>query len=69
MNVKIVKTNGEIYETPLSNLENVKRLIKYTDIIYPTEESTGEATEIRTKPETAKVEAKAGVKPKGKGKK
>lgn len=37
MQVQIVRENGEIYETPIENLENVKRLIKYTDIIYPVE--------------------------------
>ncbi len=33
--ITIVKENGEIYETPLENLENVRRLIKIRDIIYP----------------------------------
>jgi hypothetical protein len=58
-NAIIIKENGEQYETPLVNLENVKRLIKYTDIIYPGEKS-----------ETETEERKAPVitKPKGKGK-
>jgi hypothetical protein len=33
--IKIVKENGEIYETPIENLETVRRLIKIKDIIYP----------------------------------
>lgn len=59
-NAIIILENGEQYETPLSNLENVKRLIKYTDIIYPGEESETE-TEVR--------EAPVVTKPKGKGNK
>jgi hypothetical protein len=56
MLVKIVKVDGEVYETPISNLENVKRLIKYTDIIYPGEEEEEKVVKpaIVTKPNNKK---------------
>lgn len=67
MNVIIVKTNGERYETPESNLENVKRLIKYTDIIYPGEEGYENNEEESPAAETrTKLEVKPKVAPKGK---
>jgi hypothetical protein len=69
MNVIIVKTNGERYETPVSNLENVRRLVKYSDIIYPGEETaTKEITEEETiapskkEPVTAKPKAEVKAK-------
>lgn len=38
MYVKIVKRDGGIYETPIENLENIKRLIPYDNIIFPDNE-------------------------------
>jgi hypothetical protein len=61
MIVKVVKENGEIFETTESNLENVRRLIKYKDIIYPSEEGTEEEVEVK------KVEPKIST-PAAKGK-
>jgi hypothetical protein len=43
--IKIVKENGETYETPIENLENVRRLIKIRDIIYPDAEMEEEVIE------------------------
>jgi hypothetical protein len=64
MTAIIVKENGEQFETPLANLENVKRLIKYTDIIYPGEVDEMEEgeTKIVTKPTAPKAVAKKPVK-------
>lgn len=45
MNVIIVKKNGEQYETPIGNLENVKRLVEYKDIIFPDHEEQSEEGE------------------------
>lgn len=34
-NVTIVLKNGDSYEAPIANLESIKRLVDYKDIIYP----------------------------------
>jgi hypothetical protein len=69
MQVKIVKENGETFECPESNLENVRRLIKYKEIIYPMEETVGEVeteTIVKAEPKILKPAIEKAVKVKGK---
>jgi hypothetical protein len=58
MNVIIVKKNGESYESPIENLEIIKRLVEYQDIIYPDYATEEDKEEVTSKPVVIKGKGK-----------